>query len=50
MNRFAKNIGVYIIILVVVMAVTWIYQGSQGPQVKEVEFSEFVTYRFNPNN
>ncbi len=44
MNRFAKNIGVYIIILVVVMAVTWIYQGSQGPQVKEVEFSEFVTY------
>ena len=36
MNRFAKNIGVYIIILVVVMAVTWIYQGSQGPQVQKL--------------
>ncbi len=44
MNRVAKNIGVYIIILVLVMGVTWVYQGNQGPQVKEVEFSEFVTY------
>ena len=44
MNRVAKNIGVYIIILVLVMGVTWIYQGNQGAQIKEVEFSDFVTY------
>ncbi|MGI6733827.1 MAG: ATP-dependent zinc metalloprotease FtsH [Anaerovoracaceae bacterium] len=44
MNRIAKNIGVYIIILVLVMAITWVYQGNQGPQIKEVEFSDFVRY------
>jgi len=44
LNRVAKNIGVYIIILVLVMGVTWVYQGNQGTQVKEVEFSDFVTY------
>ncbi len=43
MNRFAKNIGVYIIILVLVMGVTYLYQGNQGTPVKEVEFSEFVS-------
>jgi cell division protease FtsH len=44
LNRIAKNIGVYIIILALVMGITWVYQGNQGPQVKQVEFSEFVTY------
>ncbi len=44
MNRAAKNIGVYIIILALVMGITWVYQGNQGPQIKEIEFSEFVTY------
>ncbi len=44
MNRIAKNIGVYIIILALVMGITWVYQGNQGSQIKEVEFSEFVTY------
>jgi cell division protease FtsH len=44
LNRIAKNIGVYIIILVLVMAITWVYQGNQGPQIKEVEFSDFVRY------
>lgn len=44
MNRIAKNIGVYIIILVLVMGITWVYQGNQGAQIKEIEFSEFVTY------
>ncbi|GAB1475991.1 ATP-dependent zinc metalloprotease FtsH [Bacillota bacterium] len=43
MNRIAKNIGVYIIILVLVMGITWVYQGNQGTQIKEVEFSEYVT-------
>lgn len=44
MNRIAKNIGVYIIILVLVMGITWMYQGRQGPQVREVLFSEFVSH------
>jgi len=44
LNRAAKNIGVYIIILALVMGITWVYQGNQGPQIKEIEFSEFVTY------
>lgn len=44
MNRIAKNIGVYIIILALVMGITWVYQGNQGAQIKEIQFSEFVTY------
>ncbi len=44
MNRIAKNIGVYIIILVLVMGITWLYQGKQGAPVREIEFSEFVKY------
>ncbi len=43
MNRVAKNIGVYIIILALVMGITWVYQGNRGPQIEEIEFSEFVT-------
>jgi cell division protease FtsH len=43
LNRIVKNIGVYIVILAIVMGITWVYQGNQGAQIKEVEFSEFVS-------
>ncbi|NLY70285.1 MAG: ATP-dependent metallopeptidase FtsH/Yme1/Tma family protein [Clostridiales bacterium] len=47
MNRIFKNLSIYIIIFVLVMGFAWFYQQSQGPQVRPVEFSEFVTYLQN---
>lgn len=44
MKRFAKNIGVYILILVVVLTVATFLQNNQGAPAKEVEFSEFVNH------
>jgi cell division protease FtsH len=43
LNRVVKNLGIYIIIFALVLGVAWVYQGNQGQQVTEVEFSEFVT-------
>lgn len=44
LKRFAKNIGVYILILVVVLTVATFLQNNQGAPAKEVEFSEFVNH------
>ena len=46
MNRIFKNLSIYIIILFS-NGVRLVYQQSQGPQVRPVEFSEFVGYLQN---
>lgn len=39
MNRAAKNLGIYIIIFGLVLAMAWIYQGTPKKEVKIVDFS-----------
>lgn len=42
MNKFAKNMGIYLMIFVLVLAMAWFYQGAPKETVSEIEFSEFV--------
>jgi cell division protease FtsH len=45
LNKLAKNMGIYIAIFAIVLVMAWAYQGiPQEEEVKEVEFSKFVTY------
>lgn len=44
MKKLAKNLGVYIAIFLVVLSLAWIFQGTAKPEIKEVDFSKFVTY------
>ena len=45
MNRFLKNIGVYLIIFALVLAMAWLYKGGTPKQpATEIKFSQFVTY------
>ncbi len=44
MSKLVKNLGIYIIIFAVVLGVAWFIQGSRGPVIEPVEFSEFVEY------
>ncbi len=43
LNRVFKNLGIYIVIFGLVLAMAWVYQGTPEQEVKEVKFSEFVT-------
>lgn len=43
MNRVFKNLGIYIIIFGLVLAMAWLYQGTPEQVVKEVDFSKFAT-------
>lgn len=44
MNKFAKNIGVYVAIFALVLAVAWIYQNMPRDEVRVVDFSQVVTH------
>lgn len=44
MNRVVKNLGIYIVIFGLVLAMAWFYQGTPQQEVKEVKFSKFYTY------
>ncbi len=43
MNRVVKNLGIYIVIFGLVLAMAWVYQGTPEQEVKEVDFSNFAT-------
>lgn len=42
MNRVFKNLGIYIVIFGLVLAMAWFYRGAPEQEVKEVDFSNFV--------
>lgn len=45
MNKFAKNMGIYIAIFAIVLAMAWAYRGiPQQEKVTVVKLSSFVTY------
>ena len=44
MNRVAKNLGIYVIIFGLVLAMAWIYQGTPKQEVKVVDFSKMESY------
>ncbi len=46
MKRFAKNIGIYLVIFVAVLLVAFFYRGAASDQVtvQEVPLSEFINY------
>ena len=43
LNRVFKNLGIYIVIFGLVLAMAWVYQGTPEQEVKEVDFSDFAT-------
>lgn len=43
LNRVVKNLGIYIVIFGLVLAMAWVYQGTPEQEVKEVDFSDFAT-------
>ena len=43
MNRAFKNLGIYIVIFGLVLAMAWFYQGTPEQEVKEVDYSYFAT-------
>ncbi|MDD3167878.1 MAG: ATP-dependent zinc metalloprotease FtsH [Eubacteriales bacterium] len=42
MSRGFKNLGIYIVIFGLVLAMAWFYQGTPEQEVKEVDFSTFA--------
>jgi cell division protease FtsH len=43
LNRVFKNLGIYIVIFGLVLAMAWFYQGAPEQEVEEVDFSNFAT-------
>jgi len=43
LNRAFKNLGIYIVIFGLVLAMAWFYQGTPEQEVKEVDYSYFAT-------
>nr|WP_227019258.1 ATP-dependent zinc metalloprotease FtsH [Sinanaerobacter chloroacetimidivorans] len=41
MNRVVKNLGIYVVIFALVLAMAWFYKGVPEQEVKEVTFSDF---------
>ena len=45
MKRLSKNIGIYLIIFGLVLAMAWFYQsGGDGEEEKEISFSRMAEY------
>ena len=46
MKKFAKNIGIYLFLFIIVLVVAFFYRGADADQVnvKEVPLSQFVQY------
>ncbi len=42
-KRVFKNLGIYIVIFGLVLAMAWFYQGTPEQEVKEVDYSNFAT-------
>lgn len=49
MNRVFKNLGIYIVIFGLVLAMAWFYQGTPQQEVKEVDLTKFTTHLKNEN-
>ena len=43
MNRVFKNLGIYIVIFGLVLAMAWFYQGTPEQEVKQVDYSNFAS-------
>ncbi|HYE67936.1 MAG TPA: ATP-dependent zinc metalloprotease FtsH [Anaerovoracaceae bacterium] len=43
MNRVFKNLGIYIVIFGLVLAMAWFYRGAPEQEIKEVDYSNFAT-------
>lgn len=44
MNKLAKNLGVYIAIFLIVLAMAWFFQNSAEPEIKEITFTQMTTF------
>ena len=42
MNRVFKNLGIYIVIFGLVLAMAWFYQGTPEQEIKQVDYSYFA--------
>jgi len=42
LKKFTKNMGIYLMIFIMVLAMAWFYQGTPKDPVTEVTFSQFV--------
>jgi len=43
LNRVFKNLGIYIVIFGLVLAMAWFYRGAPEQEIKEVDYSNFAT-------
>ena len=43
LNRVFKNLGIYIVIFGLVLAMAWFYQGTPEQEVKQVDYSNFAS-------
>ncbi|MGI6257795.1 MAG: ATP-dependent zinc metalloprotease FtsH [Anaerovoracaceae bacterium] len=44
MKRFSKNIGIYLVIFGLVLAMAWFYNKSPNEEIKDVSYTEFVQH------
>src|SRR5665648_791992 len=42
LKKFTKNMGIYLMIFIMVLAMAWFYQGTPKETISEVTFSQFV--------
>jgi cell division protease FtsH len=49
LNRVFKNLGIYIVIFGLVLAMAWFYQGTPQQEVKEVDLTKFTAQLKNEN-
>ena len=49
MNRVFKNLGIYIVIFGLVLAMAWFYQGTPQQEVKEVDLTKLTSQLKNEN-
>jgi cell division protease FtsH len=44
LKRFSKNIGIYLVIFGLVLAMAWFYNKSPNEEIKDVSYTEFVQH------
>lgn len=44
MGKIVKNLGIYIVIFAIVLAMAWFYQDTTKQEVKQVTYSKFASY------
>ena len=44
MNKLAKNMGIYVVLILVVLAMAWFYKGEPAEKTKVIDFSKMMNH------